>query len=258
MKKILISAVSIVFLLMLAVFFLVIFPFIGTKNIEPGVISADGKIISVYDGMSQVLILDGGSGQIGLIDAGNSPDSKPIIDALASRGYKPADVKAIYFTHGHPDHVAGAKMFPDAKLYSLEKEVPIVEGRETNNSPAGRIFGAEATGLKVTGILRDGEPVKLGALAINVYAVPGHTEGGVVFLVSGILFMGDTALSSSDGSIKHAIWLFSTDVGQQDRSLKALASRLEPVKGDIKKIAFSHSGALDGLQPLLDYAKGVK
>lgn len=258
MKKVLITAGSVILVLLLAFFFLVIFPFVGTKKIEPGVISADNKIISVYDGMSQVLILDGGSGQIGLIDAGNSPDAKAIIDALAARGYKGADVKAIYFTHGHPDHVAGARMFPDAKLYALEKEIPIVEGRETNNSPAGRIFGAESTGLKVTGILRDGEPVKLGTLAINVFSVPGHTEGGAVFLVSGILFMGDTALSSSDGRIKHAIWVFSTDVEQQDRSLKSLASRLEPVKGDIKKIAFSHSGALDGLDPMLDYAKGVK
>lgn len=258
MKKVLVATGSVIIVLLLTIFFLVIFPFVGTKKIEPGVISADGKIISVYDGMSQVLILDGGSGQIGLIDAGNSPDAKPVIDALAARGYKPADVKAIYFTHGHPDHVAGAKMFPDAKLYALEKEIPIVEGRETNNSPAGRIFGAESTGLKVTGILRDGEPVKLGTLTINVYPVPGHTEGGVVFLVSGILFMGDTALSSSDGRIKHAIWVFSTDVGQQDRSLKALASRLVAEKKKVDHILFAHSGALDGLQPLLDYAKGVK
>lgn len=258
MKKVFISIAVLIGSLLLAFFFLVILPFMGTKEIKPGTEFAGGKIISVFDGMSQVLILDGGSREIGLMDAGNSPDGKPVIDALTGRGYKPSDVKAIFFTHGHPDHTAAAKVFPNAKLYALEKEIPIVEGRATNNSPSSLIFSAVPTGLKVTNILKDGEPFRLGSLKIEVFSVPGHTEGGAAFLVSGVLFMGDAALSSSDNKIKHAVWFFSGDVAGQDRSLKALALRLDPVKNEIRHIVFSHSGSLDGLQPLLDYAKGVK
>lgn len=258
MKKVLITAGSLVLALLLAVFFLVIFPFMGTKKIVPGTVFSEGKIISVFDGMSQVLIIDGGNRQLGLIDAGNSADGKPVIEALAARGYKPGDVKAIFFTHGHPDHIAAARVFTNAKLYALESELPIVEGRAANDSPASKIFGAKPTGLKVTGILKDGEQLKMGTLTISVFAIPGHTEGGAAFLVSGVLFLGDAALSSSGGSIKHAVWFFSTDVDQQDRSLKALAARLQPVKGEVRHILFSHSGELAGIQPLLDYAAGVR
>ncbi len=258
MKKILIGVGSAILVILLSFFFLVIFPFLGTKKVLPGVQFDNGKIISVIDGMSQVFILDGGKGSVGLIDAGNSPDGKAIIDALAARGYRPDDVTAIFLTHGHPDHIAAAKIFTGAKIYCLENEVPVAEGRGTNNSPASKIFGAETTGLKVTNMLKDGESLSFGPFKIDVFQVQGHTQGSAVFLISGVLFMGDTCLSTSDGRIKHPVWVFSTDVDEGNRSLKALAGRLVQGKFDVKFIVFSHSGELQGLQPLADFAAGVK
>ena len=257
LKKVLLTITGIILAITLTVFFLFMLPFMGTKKVQAGTLLAGDKIVNVQDGMVQVFIIDGGSKQIGLVDAGNSPQGKAVIDALAARGLKQSDVKAIFLTHGHPDHIAAAKMFPGAKIYALKDEVEIAEGLKNNPSPMGRILSPKPTGLKVTNILKDGEKLKLGSLDVEVFAIPGHTEGGAAYLISGVLFLGDAALSSSDGKIKHAVWVFSSDVNQQKRSLKSLAGRLEQRKNEVKTIVFAHSGQLDGLQPLLDYASQI-
>jgi len=257
-KRIIFIILSVILLVIITGFFLFVFPFAGTKKIQAGKVFADGKIFNVVDGMSQVFILDGGNKEIALVDAGNSPDGKQIIEALASRGLKITDVKAIFLTHGHSDHIAAAKLFSNARIYSLEDEAAAVEGKKGYDSPIGRFFSPESTGLKVAGILKDGDTVGLGSLKVEVFAIPGHTEGGAAYLAGGVLFLGDAALSSDDGRIKHAIWVFSNDVEQQNRSLKALAGRLSPVKDSIKHIVFTHTGLLEGLQPLADYASNVK
>ncbi|HNX22676.1 MAG TPA: MBL fold metallo-hydrolase [Spirochaetota bacterium] len=253
LKKILLSAAGIILVSAVTIFFMIIFPFIGTKKIQDKGVFAGGNIINVVDGMSQVFIIDGGNSEIGLVDAGNSPDGKPVIEALRSKGFKSSDVKAIFLTHGHSDHIASAKIFPRAKIYSLKEEVEIAEGLKNNPSPVGRIFSPKPTGLKVTNILKDGEKVNLGSLTVEAFSIPGHTEGSAAYLINGVLFLGDAALSSSDGKIRHAVWAFSSDVNQQNRSLKSLSERLTPRKIGIKTILFSHSGYLEGMQPLIDF-----
>jgi len=257
LKKFIIIISGIIIFILIAVFFTIVFPFLGTKKFPHSTEFSMGRITAIADGMSQVYILNGGDGNIALIDAGNSPDGKPVIEALAARGFIPSDVKSIFLTHGHPDHIAAAKLFTNAKIYSLKEEVEIAEGTGNNSSPIGYIFKASPTGLKVTDILKDGETVKSGSLKIEVFSIPGHTEGSAAYLVDGILFMGDSALSSSDGKIREAVWVFSNDVEQQNRSLKSLALKLLPRKNEIKSIVFSHSGHLDGLQPLIDFADTV-
>lgn len=254
LKKILLTAAGIIIIIAVLIFSAIILPFIGIKKVHTGEVFAGGRIINVVDGMVQIFIIDGGNGEIGLIDAGNSPDGKPVIDALNTKGYKPSDVKAVFLTHGHPDHIAAVKLFPQAEICTLKEEVEIAEGKKNNPSPIGRILNPEPTGLKVTRILKDGEKIKFGTLAVEVFSIPGHTEGGAAYLINGVLFLGDAALSSSDGKIKHAVWIFSSDVNEQNRSLKSLAERLTPRKNDIKTIVFAHSGYLEGLQPLIDFA----
>jgi glyoxylase-like metal-dependent hydrolase (beta-lactamase superfamily II) len=257
-RKVLLSAVGILLVIIITLFFLFLFPFLGTKKVQAGSQFAEGRIVNVVDGIAQVFIINGGNGEIGLVDAGNSSDGKPLIDALASKGLKPSDVKAIFLTHGHHDHIAAAKLFSQAKIYSLKEEVKIAEGIKNNPSPLGRITSPKPSGFKVSHIFNDGDKVKLGSLDVEVFAIPGHTEGSAAYIIGGVLFLGDAALSSSDGKIKHAVWAFSSDVEQQNRSLKTLAERLKPRKNDIKTIVFSHSGYLDGLQPLVDFASQIE
>jgi hypothetical protein len=52
-----------------------------------------------------------------------------------------------------------------------------------------------------------------------------------------------------------AVRLFSKDPAQNVASLKALEARLRPRAGEVKALAFAHSGPLDGFAPFTDFAQ---
>jgi glyoxylase-like metal-dependent hydrolase (beta-lactamase superfamily II) len=256
-KKIILAAAGFIAAAAVALFFLFVFPFLGTKEIHAGMQFDEGRVVNVADGFTQVFILDGGNRNIALVDAGNSPDGKPVAAALNLKGLAPSDVKAVFLTHGHPDHIGAAKLFTHAKIYAAKEEVETAAGIKNNPSPLGRFQSPKPTGVKVTDIVKDGDVIGFGSLKIEVFLIPGHTQGSTAYLVDGVLILGDAALASSDGTLKHAVWLFSTDIDQQNKSLKTLAAKLQGRKTEVKTILFSHSGSLDGLQPLIDYAAAV-
>jgi hydroxyacylglutathione hydrolase len=197
---------------------------------------ADG-VETVKDGFVSVFLLDAGPGKVALVDAGNDKSGKALLAALGGRGLSPASVVAIFLTHGHPDHIAACKLFPDAQVYALENDVSLI---------------GEAA--RVTHPLKDGEVTNVGELRVETFAVPGHTAGSAVYLARGVLFFGDSAGASKDGDIRPAVRLFSKDPEQNVASLKVLASHLQPRSEEIKELAFAHTGPLSGIKPLLAFA----
>jgi glyoxylase-like metal-dependent hydrolase (beta-lactamase superfamily II) len=207
----------------------------------------------VKDGIVSMGVLDLGGGKIALIDAGNDPTGKAILADLTRRGLGPAAVEAVFLTHGHPDHFAGCHLFPAASVYALAADVGLAEGREAGKSPIGKLMGAKPTGIKIARALADGETLTLGDKSVKVFAVSGHTAGSAAYLVSGVLFLGDSAGASKDGKILPAPAAFSDDPAQNRASLKALADRLRPEAASIKALVPAHSGVLPGLGPLLAF-----
>lgn len=212
----------------------------------------EGKPISVLFN-----IIDAGNGDVVLIDAGIDPTGAPIIKALAEKGAKPEDVKAILITHGHFDHVGAASgAFPNAEVMAFEVESDLISGvASADHSPIGQVLPPKPTGVKVGRYLRDGETVRVGNAEIKVYAIPGHTDGCAAFLVNGLLHLGDAADSTVDGEIKGTAWVISHDVEQSNASLVSLEERLKKENAMVEAIAFSHSGPLTkGLAPLTEFA----
>jgi glyoxylase-like metal-dependent hydrolase (beta-lactamase superfamily II) len=183
-------------------------------------------------------ILDAGPGKVALVDAGKDTSGKAILEALGKRGLTPAAVVAIFLTHWHPDHTAAAKLFPDAKVYMMEADVPLLDD-----------------GTKVTHPLKDGEVVDVGDLHVETFATPGHTAGSAVYFARGVLFFGDSARGSKDGTMMPAVRLMSKDSGQNLASLKTLAAKLRPRAAEVKVLAFAHSGPLQGFEPLAAFAR---
>jgi|SRR5580704_1615653 hydroxyacylglutathione hydrolase len=197
---------------------------------------ADG-VETIKDGFVSVFMIDAGPGKVALIDAGKDASGKAILAALARRGLTPASVSAIFLTHGHGDHTAGCKVFPDAAVYALESDVALV-----------------GDAAKITRPLKDGDALDAGTLHVETFAVPGHTPGSAVYLARGVLFFGDSAGASKEGTMMKAVRLFSKDSTQNVASLKALASRLQPRSQEIKTLAFAHTGPLTGFEPLAAFA----
>lgn len=243
---------ALVGLLVVGLGVLLFLTFSGGKPIQDG--QRLNGVEVVKDGMVAAYIVDIDDGSVALIDAGNDSEAKAILLALARRNLSPSAVKDILLTHGDRDHTGGALKFPQATIMALEPDVALAEGRAVK--PLFKLFASpHPSGLKVGRVLHDGETVTLGTLAVRVWAVPGHTPGSVAYVTRGVLFMGDSAEATKEGKLTAAKRLFSESPAQNRASLYQLARQLHPWAGDVKAIAFGHSGVLTrGLVPLTQFA----
>lgn len=206
-------------------------PIVDGQQVVPGV-------TVVKDGFVAIYVLDAGPGKVALVDAGKDKDGKAILGALEKRSLTPASVTAIFLTHGHGDHIASCKLFPGAEIYAMPADIPLID-----------------VAARVTHPLKDGEVVDVGPeLRVEAFATPGHTAGSAVYLARGVLFFGDSAGASKDGTVMKAVSLFSKDSSQNVASLKALEARLLPRAAEIKHLAFAHTGPLSGYEQLVAFA----
>ncbi len=205
-------------------------PIVDRQVIEPGV-----EIVK--DGFVSIAVLDGGPNQVALIDAGYDKAGKAILSALAERHLDASAVKAIFLTHGHPDHTAGCALFPGATIYAMPADAALVQG------------------VTLTPI-KDGDAIDIGGgTRVEAFATPGHTPGSAVYFAHGVLFFGDSAGGGKDGTVMPAVRFFSKSPDANVASLKALEARLAPRASEVKKLAFAHTGPLEGFEPLVTFAQ---
>lgn len=228
--------------------------FYGKSPVRDGQSLGDG-ITVVKDGFTSVAVVPLGPGEVALIDAGHDRGARPILAELKRRGLGADAVKAIFLTHGHPDHIAGLAVFPKAEVLALDGDVRMIEGHRDAIRLLARPFWPKDLKGRVTRKVKDGETVQLGEVAFRVFAVPGHTAGSAAYLARGILFLGDSADSNDLAELVPAKWLLSDSPSTNRASLKALAERLAPEDRNIKRMVPSHSAALSGFGPLADYAR---
>lgn len=139
---------------------------------------------------------------------------------MRKEGYTPA---MILLTHGHFDHVLGVRDFlaeaGSVPVYLSKKDYPY--------SPTNFHVGTHGAGLGELAearFLSEGDEVQLGDLTVSVLETPGHTEGGLTFLVGDALFTGDTLFAGSCGRTDFV----NSDVNAMFASLK----RLGELEGD--------------------------
>ena len=254
MKRILKIAGLVVAFAVFSLAVLVAATFMGRKPIDDA-FQVDG-IRVLKDGFVTVGVVPTGDNAVALVDAGNDKSGKAILNDLALRNLGPEAVKAILLTHGHADHTAGVRLFPNAEIMVLAEDIALTEGREGGRGPLQRLMPVRPTGITVTRALKDGETLQLGGAIVRVYAVPGHTAGSAAFLVGDVLFLGDSADASKDEKLTGAPWLFSESQSQNRESLNRLARRLLDDGTKVKATVFSHSGALvKGLAPLTAFSQ---
>ncbi|NMC72669.1 MAG: MBL fold metallo-hydrolase [Myxococcales bacterium] len=156
-----------------------------------------------------------------IIDPGDDPGR--ILRTVEQLGVK---VHAVLLTHAHIDH-AGAvgRILEKLKVpFLVHKEEQFwLDGLEEQ----ARMFGVRAGAApKPTGYLEDGQELTFGSLRFRVIHTPGHTAGGVSFLIDKILFAGDTLFAGSIGR---------TDLpgGSYEQILESIEKRLLPLGDDV-------------------------
>ncbi|MGL4606870.1 MAG: MBL fold metallo-hydrolase [Eubacteriaceae bacterium] len=136
-------------------------------------------------------------------------EDERIFDCIESNNLK---VKYILLTHGHFDHLGGVDRVKErthGKILIHENDGDCLPKPERNLSV---LAGLELKVTPADGFLFDGETLKLGSREIKVIHTPGHSAGGVCFLVEDQLISGDTLFYSSigrtdfaDGDLKEII-----------------------------------------------------
>ena len=107
--------------------------------------------------------------------------------------------KLILLTHCHFDHIG------DADRLRSATNTKIAIGEFDNNSLSDpnrnlcNLFGIELSPFCADITFNDGDAFSVGDIEIKVIHTPGHTLGGVCYLIDDILFSGDTLFSGSIG-----------------------------------------------------------
>jgi glyoxylase-like metal-dependent hydrolase (beta-lactamase superfamily II) len=225
----------------------------GSMPLEDGTTAAGGRVNTVVsDGFIAAYIVELDEG-VALVDATFDETAAAILARLSALGYGAADVRVIFLTHGHGDHITGAMAFPDATIYALAADADLVAGERTAGNLFGRFREPRPTGITVDAVLGDHDEVIVGGTPVEVFALPGHTRGSAAYLVHGILFLGDAAAASSAGTLTNAPPIFSWDRELARQSLIELATELESRQGDVEAMAFGHQGFLPGIEALLEW-----
>lgn len=164
--------------------------------------------------------------QAALIDAGTGREHKRLIANIERCGINASQIKYLFLTHCHFDHVGGAQKVRDecnCKVVAHELDAVYLEEGDSDVTAArwyGRTFEPLTVGYK---IISFEESFLVGSGKITSFHTPGHSPGSVVYLVESedkrILFGQDvhgpldpSLLSNKEDYIKSLKFLLSLKI----------------------------------------------
>jgi glyoxylase-like metal-dependent hydrolase (beta-lactamase superfamily II) len=181
-----------------------------------------------FPNATNVLLLENDDGWT-LVDTGveNSPDR--VRAALSTLGSSPEDLKRIFLTHHHGDHVGGlARMrewAPHVEVGATEYEGRVVSGElppaQPTNPILRRMVDRESIPTSpVSKVLREGDFVS----GFRLISTPGHSLGHVSMLrdADGLLFTADAFGCLPRRVRVGVITFFCTDPPMAKRSAQKL------------------------------------
>lgn len=179
--------------------------------------------------------------QVLLFDTGPDPRGTAVDALLRALAGTRADVTHVFLTHGHPDHVAGLNVLPNARIHAGAADVPLIAGQAPCGPWMARLLCAvlSVPGARVTDPLRGEVEIPLGGgESVHAVPVPGHTPGSYAYLFQGILFAGDS-LNVDGKGLTPANRLLTVDPAENRRALALLQTT---VAGRVTTVCAGHGG----------------
>lgn len=173
------------------------------------------------------------------IDLGWSGAEAKLQEGLSRLGATPDDVRWVFLTHAHRDHVAGWRLVRQARFVLGAAEVPFFEGARQYQASLPRM-GDELVANEYPKVrelalvpLGTDTAIALGRDTLAVFLVPGHTPGSTAYLFRGILFGGDAVNWRPVTGFRGARPEFSENVEKSRASMRALWDRLPPSRARV-------------------------
>jgi glyoxylase-like metal-dependent hydrolase (beta-lactamase superfamily II) len=128
----------------------------------------------------------------------NEQSANEVIAFLQRRKLK---LHFILETHAHADHLSGSqvikRVFPDAKIAIGENITKVQEVfKDVFNLPAE----FKTDGSQFDRLLKDGEQIQAGSIAIKTMNTPGHTPACASYYIDGNVFVGDALFMPDYGT----------------------------------------------------------
>jgi len=143
-------------------------------------------------------IVSDDKGNTFVVDPGAEADK--IINLLQE--IKNIDLKFFLLTHGHFDHIGAVdgikKVYPDCIVYLPENDEVLYCDLPEQGAFVGRVLMPQHS--EITAV-SGGQFIKFGDEEIEIVDTPGHTPGGVCYLLGYNLFTGDTLFFHTYGRV---------------------------------------------------------
>jgi metallo-beta-lactamase class B len=131
-------------------------------------------------GLSSILV-DSGAGLV-LLDGALPQSATQIAANIEALGFTLSDIKIIGLSHAHYDHAGGINALQQAGGARVVARPPardaLLRGDLMPDDPQVTSENARFPAVKAVDVVKDGEVLRLGTLAMTVIATPGHTPGG--------------------------------------------------------------------------------
>jgi glyoxylase-like metal-dependent hydrolase (beta-lactamase superfamily II) len=152
------------------------------------------------------------------------------------------NVRQIWLTHGHIDHVGGAAELRDALKVPIEGPHIADKYLLDHVVESGSNYGmTDVRNFVPDRWLNEGDQVKVGDLAFDIFHCPGHSPGSVVFFNKEMRFahVGDVLFNGSVGR---------TDLpgGSHEKLIQSIKEKLLPLGDDVSFICGHGPGSSIG------------
>src|SRR2546423_1866537 len=141
-------------------------------------------------------------------------ESAPIVRAnIAALGFKLKYIRIILSSHAHFDHVAGhaeMKKATGAQVFATAADAEILESGGTKGFHPLTPYKP----VKVDRIIKDGEIVRFGNVALKAHLTPGHTEGNTTWTTTieeggkkyDVVFVGSMSINPGVLMVNNPTW----------------------------------------------------
>lgn len=132
-----------------------------------------------------------------LVDSGVYGSQDVIEKAIIESGHQPEEVKAVFLTHAHPDHIGTTHYFREkygAKIYASEGERPWIEDIDLQfrERPIPNFYKLAGESTAVDCVVKDGEEISIcDDILVQVIGTPGHSVDEISYRIGNAVFIGD-------------------------------------------------------------------